>query len=41
MITDLPELTVTRLCGYLLPSSIHRTIKKVKIKAIGVIGCSL
>ena len=50
MITDLPELTVTRLCGYLLPvipfiaelyKGYHRTIKKAKIKAIGVIECSL
>ena len=28
MITDLPELTVTRLCGYLLPSSIGNPTKE-------------
>ena len=37
MITDLPELTVTTH----LYKGYHRTIKKAKIKAIGVIECSL
>ena len=42
MITDLPELTVTRLCGYLLPPSIvnsylhnmKKALKEAQIKSI-------